>query len=49
MGVVATRTLGWWWADPWAALDTGAAAGVVAVSLVRGAGADEPTAMPDGS
>jgi divalent metal cation (Fe/Co/Zn/Cd) transporter len=49
MGVVATRTLGWWWADPSAAVAIGAAAGVVAVSLARGAGADEPTAMPDGS
>jgi divalent metal cation (Fe/Co/Zn/Cd) transporter len=51
VGVVATRTLGWWWADPAAAVAIGAAAGGIAVSLAReaGADADEPMALPGGS
>ncbi|HEV2309921.1 MAG TPA: cation transporter, partial [Acidimicrobiia bacterium] len=39
-GVVATRTLGWWWADPTAAIAIGLAAGGVAVSLARAAAAE---------
>ena len=45
-GVVATRGLGWWWADPAAAIGIAAVAGAVAVSLLRTPGPDGTARVP---
>ncbi len=47
-GVAATHSLGWWWADPAAAIAIGVAAGGLAVSLVRAPDGDDLGAPAEG-
>ena len=48
VGVVTTRALGWWWADPVAAIAIAVVAGSVAVDLIRHPAPDGADLLLDG-